>query len=128
MIWPDCAASRSSSTSRSSALLSQIFFMRGVELLGPGRAGLFVNLVPVFGAILGVAILGEPFRWYHAVGLAAGLRRHLACGGAKERALKSSFGVDPRSVEELIRRWLSIDRNRGFHRNATRARPIASDK
>jgi drug/metabolite transporter (DMT)-like permease len=52
------------------SLLSQIFFMRGVELIGPGRAGLFVNLVPVFGAILGVAILGEPFRWYHAVGLA----------------------------------------------------------
>jgi drug/metabolite transporter (DMT)-like permease len=52
------------------SLLSQIFFMRGVELIGPGRAGLFVNLVPVFGAILGVAILGEPFRWYHAIGLA----------------------------------------------------------
>ena len=51
------------------SLLSQIFFMRGVELIGPSRAGLFVNLVPVFGAILGVAILGEPFRWYHAVGL-----------------------------------------------------------
>src|SRR5215208_3768997 len=51
------------------SLLSQIFFIRGVELIGPSRAGLFVNLVPVFGAILGVAILGEPFRWYHAVGL-----------------------------------------------------------
>jgi drug/metabolite transporter (DMT)-like permease len=51
------------------SLLSQIFFMRGVELIGPGRAGLFVNLVPVFGAILGVAILNEPFRWYHAAGL-----------------------------------------------------------
>ena len=51
------------------SLLSQIFFMRGVELIGPGRAGLFVNLVPVFGAILGVAILDEPFRWYHALGL-----------------------------------------------------------
>jgi drug/metabolite transporter (DMT)-like permease len=52
------------------SLLSQIFFMRGVELIGPGRAGLFVNLVPVFGAILGVAILSEPFHWYHALGLA----------------------------------------------------------
>ena len=44
--------------------------MRGVELIGPGRAGLFVNLVPVFGAILAVAILGEPFRPYHALALA----------------------------------------------------------
>jgi drug/metabolite transporter (DMT)-like permease len=51
------------------SLLAQIFFMRGVELIGPGRAGLFVNLVPVFGALLAVAILGEPFALYHAAGL-----------------------------------------------------------
>jgi drug/metabolite transporter (DMT)-like permease len=52
------------------SLLSQIFYMRGVELIGPGRAGLFVNLVPVFGAMLAVALLGEPFRLYHALSLA----------------------------------------------------------
>ncbi|HEX2725021.1 MAG TPA: DMT family transporter [Beijerinckiaceae bacterium] len=51
------------------SLLSQIFYMRGVELIGPGRAGLFVNLVPVFGAMLAVALLGEPFRLYHALSL-----------------------------------------------------------
>ncbi len=34
-----------------------------------GRAGLFVNLVPIFGALLAVLILGEPFAAYHAVGL-----------------------------------------------------------
>jgi drug/metabolite transporter (DMT)-like permease len=51
------------------SLLSQILFIRGVELIGPGRAGLFVNLVPVFAALLAVAILGEPFRWYHGVAL-----------------------------------------------------------
>jgi len=52
------------------SLMSQIFFMRGVELIGPGRAGLFVNLTPVFGAFLAVAILGEPFASYHALALA----------------------------------------------------------
>jgi drug/metabolite transporter (DMT)-like permease len=52
------------------SLLSQVFFMRGVELIGPGRAGLFVNLVPVFGALLAVGLLGEPFRLYHTLGLA----------------------------------------------------------
>ncbi|KAA2236687.1 DMT family transporter [Salinarimonas soli] len=51
------------------SLLSQILFIRGVELIGPGRAGLFVNLVPVFAAILAVGILGEPFRWYHGLAL-----------------------------------------------------------
>ena len=52
------------------SLLSQILFMRGVELIGPGRAGVYVNLVPVFAAGLAVALLGEPFGWYHAGALA----------------------------------------------------------
>ena len=51
------------------SLVSQIFYMRGVELIGPGRAGLFVNLVPVFGAFLAVLILGEPFHLHHAAAL-----------------------------------------------------------
>jgi drug/metabolite transporter (DMT)-like permease len=52
------------------SLVSQLLFIRGVELIGANRAGLFVNLVPVFGAILAVAVLGEPFRLYHGVALA----------------------------------------------------------
>lgn len=52
------------------SLLSQIFFMRSVELIGPGRAGLFVNLVPIFGAVMAVGVLGEPFHLYHAAALA----------------------------------------------------------
>jgi drug/metabolite transporter (DMT)-like permease len=51
------------------AFVSQIMFMRGVELIGPGRAGVFVNLVPAFGAIMAVVILGEPFAAYHVVAL-----------------------------------------------------------
>jgi len=51
------------------SLLSQILFMRGVELIGPGRAGIFVNLVPVFAAFLAVVLLGEPFGWYHGAAL-----------------------------------------------------------
>lgn len=50
--------------------LSQLFFMRGVDLIGPGRAGVFVNLVPVFAALLAVALLGQEFAWFHALGLA----------------------------------------------------------
>ncbi len=49
------------------SLLAQIFFLRGVELIGPSRTGVFYNLVPVFGALLAVAILGEPFHLYHAL-------------------------------------------------------------
>jgi drug/metabolite transporter (DMT)-like permease len=52
------------------SVISQIFFVRGVELVGPGRAGVFINLIPVFAAILAVLILGESFRPYHALALA----------------------------------------------------------
>lgn len=52
------------------SLFSQILYIRSVELIGPARAGLFVNLVPVFGALLAVVLLGEPFASYHAIGLA----------------------------------------------------------
>lgn len=52
------------------SLLSQIFFIRGVELIGANRAGQFVNLVPIFGAVLAIIILGERFQSYHAAGLA----------------------------------------------------------
>jgi drug/metabolite transporter (DMT)-like permease len=51
------------------SLIAQIMFMRGVELIGPGRAGVYVNLVPVFGALLAVALLGESFAAYHAIAL-----------------------------------------------------------
>lgn len=52
------------------SFLSQLFFMRGVDLIGPGRAGIFVNLVPVFAALLAVVLLGEAFQIYHAIALA----------------------------------------------------------
>jgi drug/metabolite transporter (DMT)-like permease len=51
------------------AFVAQLTYMRGVELIGPGRAGVFVNLVPVFGAIMAVVILGEPFALYHVLAL-----------------------------------------------------------
>ena len=52
------------------SLLAQMLFMRGVKLIGPARAGLFMNLVPVFAALGGVLVLGEVFAPYHAVALA----------------------------------------------------------
>ena len=51
------------------SLISQLFFMRSVELIGANRAGVFINLVPIFGAGLAIVILGEPLEPYHAVGL-----------------------------------------------------------
>jgi len=50
--------------------LSQLFYLRGVDLIGPGRAGVYVNLVPVFSAVLAVVLIDEPFAAFHAVALA----------------------------------------------------------
>ncbi len=53
------------------SILSQTFFIRGVELAGANRAGLYVNLVPVFAAFLAVMILSEAIYFYHVVALLA---------------------------------------------------------
>jgi drug/metabolite transporter (DMT)-like permease len=51
------------------SFLAQICFIQGVSDIGPGRAGIFVNLVPVFASILAVTILHEPFQLFHGAAL-----------------------------------------------------------
>ena len=51
------------------SMLAQIFFMRGVELAGANRAGLYVNLVPVFAALMAVLFLAETMYLFHGVSL-----------------------------------------------------------
>jgi len=51
------------------SILAQIFYIRGVELIGANRAGLFINMVPIFGTLLSVMIIGEDFQLYHAVAI-----------------------------------------------------------
>ena len=51
------------------SFLSQIFFMRGVDLVGPSSAGLYANLVPIFSASMAVIILGEAFSIYHFIAM-----------------------------------------------------------
>jgi drug/metabolite transporter (DMT)-like permease len=52
------------------SFISQLTFMQAVALIGPARAGMFMNLVPIFGPLLAVLVLGEPLSAYHAVALA----------------------------------------------------------
>jgi drug/metabolite transporter (DMT)-like permease len=51
------------------SFLAQICFIQGVSLIGPGRAGIFVNLVPVFASILALLVLKEAFEPFHAIAL-----------------------------------------------------------
>jgi len=50
-------------------ICAQIFYARGVELIGGNRAGQFINLVPIFGSILAIIVLREKFHWHHLAGL-----------------------------------------------------------
>jgi drug/metabolite transporter (DMT)-like permease len=43
---------------------------RGVELIGPNRAGVFLHLIPVYSALLTGVLLGEPLMGYHVLGFA----------------------------------------------------------
>ncbi|CCV04835.1 conserved membrane hypothetical protein [Mesorhizobium metallidurans STM 2683] len=56
-------------TAIGASIVSQIFYIRGNELIGANRAGLFINLVPIFGTLLSVLIVGETFHLYQALAL-----------------------------------------------------------
>jgi drug/metabolite transporter (DMT)-like permease len=52
------------------SLLGYLFLNRGIELIGANRAAPFMHLVPVFGSVLAIVLLGERFELYHAIGYA----------------------------------------------------------
>lgn len=51
------------------AFLAYFFYNRGVELVGPARAGQYVHLMPAFGVVLAVLFLGETMHPYHLAGI-----------------------------------------------------------
>jgi drug/metabolite transporter (DMT)-like permease len=51
------------------SILAYIAFNRSVELLGANRTGLAFHLMPVFGSLLAILLLGERFEGHHAVGI-----------------------------------------------------------
>ena len=52
------------------SIASYLFWNRGVHEIGANRAGLFINLIPLFASVLAVLFLGERFSAYHVVGIA----------------------------------------------------------
>ncbi|MDD5284519.1 MAG: DMT family transporter, partial [Desulfuromonadaceae bacterium] len=52
------------------SLLAFIFWNQAVREVGPNRAGFFLYLMPVFGAILSAVFLGESFHAFHLIGSA----------------------------------------------------------
>lgn len=52
------------------SIVAFLFWNRGVAEIGPNRAGVFLHLMPLFGALLSVIILQEGIAIYHLAGAA----------------------------------------------------------
>lgn len=52
------------------SVLAYLFFNRGVELIGSATTGMYMNVMPIMGAILATAFLDERLRGFHAIGMA----------------------------------------------------------
>jgi drug/metabolite transporter (DMT)-like permease len=50
--------------------LAYLFLNRGIALIGPNRAAPFLHLVPVFGSVMAIVLLGEELKLFHVVGYA----------------------------------------------------------
>ena len=49
-------------------LASFFFWIKGISIIGANRAGVFLHLMPIFGAIMAIVIFDEKFMNYHIFG------------------------------------------------------------
>ncbi|MBN2645538.1 MAG: DMT family transporter [Desulfuromonadaceae bacterium] len=49
------------------SILAYLCWNRGIHEIGANRAGLYINLIPLFAALLAILLLGEHFQSYHLV-------------------------------------------------------------
>ena len=49
-------------------LAAFFFWIKGISIIGANRAGVFLHLMPIFGAIMAMVIFKEKFMFYHFLG------------------------------------------------------------
>lgn len=52
------------------SIVAQLCYAKGLEIVGANRASIFINLLPVFGTILSVLIIGEQLQSFHLIAAA----------------------------------------------------------
>lgn len=52
------------------SIVAYFCWMRGIATIGANKTGMFINLLPVYAAVLAAVFLGEAFKWFHLVGMA----------------------------------------------------------
>ncbi|AGT09863.1 DMT family transporter [Paracoccus aminophilus] len=75
------------------SVLLPYFWVRGIALLGPARAAIFINLLPVMTALAAIVFLGEPVRSWHLIGGGAALAGVIAA-----QLLRQPLGKQPRET------------------------------
>tara|TARA_A100001011_G_scaffold364075_1_gene414498 strand:+ start:346 stop:1239 length:894 start_codon:yes stop_codon:yes gene_type:complete len=50
------------------AIAAYYFWQKGVEIIGPNRATMFIQLMPLFSALMAIIIFNEKFELYHFAG------------------------------------------------------------
>ena len=50
------------------AIAAYYCWQKGVEIIGPNRASMFIQLMPLFSAVMAIIIFNEKFESYHFVG------------------------------------------------------------
>ncbi len=45
-----------------------LFWIKGISIIGANRAGVFLHLMPIIGAIMAIVIFKEKFMYYHLIG------------------------------------------------------------
>ena len=45
-----------------------LFWIKGIDIIGANRSGVFLHLMTIFGALMAILILGEKFMFYHFLG------------------------------------------------------------
>jgi drug/metabolite transporter (DMT)-like permease len=49
-------------------ILAFLFWIKGISIIGANRAGVFLHLMPIFGALMAIVIFDEKFMFYHFLG------------------------------------------------------------
>jgi drug/metabolite transporter (DMT)-like permease len=52
------------------AIAAYYCWQKGVEMIGPNRASMFIQLMPLFSAGMAIIIFSEKFELYHLAGAA----------------------------------------------------------
>ena len=51
------------------SIVAYFCWNNGVDLVGPNRAGLFINLIPAYASLISVCLLGESIQPFHIGGM-----------------------------------------------------------